>query len=434
MMVEYLHSSSVDTRLWVDKYHPKGANDLIGNEETARKLKDWLEIWNDVHLRKKVKLPLTKANVGAKAVLLSGPPGIGKTLLAHLLTRLFYYDILELNASDMRDKAEINRILSEAVSSKALSRPSFFQHMKSKDSTYSFPSSFIAPRRVVIMDEVDGMSAPDKGGLLELIKIIKISKIPIICICNDRQSLKLRGLANICYDLRMMRPTKSRITQRLVQIATQEGLQVEANAVELLVEQSGNDVRQALHTLQMCAMSGQSMIYQDLKDCMHCMEKDKIIRQSSFDACLSILSGGKRGGFEERYNSFFIDYSLMPLLIQQNYIDSAKCGIFSSMQMNDIQKMEQLSLAADTVSELDLIESKIRGFEQHWELLPSQAALSVKVGFQVQGSQPFPFFPAWLGKSSTTLKKQRLIEEIVHHTSLSVRQVLVCISSFVIAL
>eukprot|EP01040_Poterioochromonas_malhamensis_P013676 gene13676-15073_t len=322
----------------------------------------------------------------------------------------------------MRDKAEINRILSEAVSSKALSRPSFFQHMKSKDSTYSFPSSFIAPRRVVIMDEVDGMSAPDKGGLLELIKIIKISKIPIICICNDRQSLKLRGLANICYDLRMMRPTKSRITQRLVQIATQEGLQVEANAVELLVEQSGNDVRQALHTLQMCAMSGQSMIYQDLKDCMHCMEKDKIIRQSSFDACLSILSGGKRGGFEERYNSFFIDYSLMPLLIQQNYIDSAKCGIFSSMQMNDIQKMEQLSLAADTVSELDLIESKIRGFEQHWELLPSQAALSVKVGFQVQGSQPFPFFPAWLGKSSTTLKKQRLIEEIVHHTSLSVRQ------------
>lgn len=226
----------------------------------------------------------------------------------------------------------------------------------------------------------------------------------------------------------MMRPTKSQITQRLVRIASEERLQVEANAVELLVEQSGCDIRQALHALQMWAISGQSMTYQDLKDRVHRIEKDKIVRQSPFDACLTILSGGKRGGFEERYNSFFIDYSLMPLLIQQNYVDSAKSGIFS-MQMNDIRKMEQLALAADTVSELDLIESKIRGFEQQWELLPLQAALSVKVGFQVQGLQAFPFFPAWLGKSSTTLKKQRLIEDIVHHTSLSLGQVLVCVSS-----
>ena len=44
------------------------------------------------------------------------------------------------------------------------------------------------------MDEVDGMGAGDRAGMAELIKLIKTSKIPIICICNDRSSQKVRSL------------------------------------------------------------------------------------------------------------------------------------------------------------------------------------------------------------------------------------------------
>ena len=47
---------------------------------------------------------------------------------------------------------------------------------------------------VLIMDEVDGMSSGDRGGVAELISLIKITKIPIICICNDRYSTKLKSL------------------------------------------------------------------------------------------------------------------------------------------------------------------------------------------------------------------------------------------------
>ena len=36
------------------------------------------------------------------------------------------------------------------------------------------------------MDEVDGVGAGDRGGINALIQIIKNTKIPIICICNDR--------------------------------------------------------------------------------------------------------------------------------------------------------------------------------------------------------------------------------------------------------
>jgi hypothetical protein len=114
---------------------------------------------------------------------------------------------------------------------------------------------------------------------------------------------------------------------------------------------------------------------------------------------------------------------LVPLLIQQNYIDSSKNGIFRNPALDDSIKMEILSAAADAVSDIDMIGSKIRGQDQHWELLPAQAAFSVKVGCHIQGFQPFPSFPAWLGKYSATSRKYRLTKEIVHHTALSIGQV-----------
>ena len=45
----------------------------------------------------------------------------------------------------------------------------------------------------------------------ELIQMIKRTKVPIICICNDRQSMKVRSLANYCFDLRFQRPRVEQI-------------------------------------------------------------------------------------------------------------------------------------------------------------------------------------------------------------------------------
>ena len=46
-------------------------------------------------------------------------------------------------------------------------------------------------KSVIIMDEVDGVGAGDRGGIAALIKVIKNTRTPMICICNDRQSQKL---------------------------------------------------------------------------------------------------------------------------------------------------------------------------------------------------------------------------------------------------
>jgi hypothetical protein len=57
--------------------------------------------------------------------------------------------------------------------------------------------------------------------------------------------------------------------------------------------------------------------------------------------------------------------------VEQNYIDSARNGIFKSSG-TDAMKMEQLSRAADTISDMDMAGSALRGQDMHWELLPMQ--------------------------------------------------------------
>jgi replication factor C subunit 1 len=264
-------------------------------------------------------------NPGAKAVLLSGPPGIGKTSVATLGARQVGYEVLELNASYTRYARSVTEQLSDVVLTKTMT------------------STETMGKRLVIMDEVDGMGGSDRGGIPELIKVIKTSKNPIICICNDRQSQKIRSLANHCYDLRVRRPTKSQIANRMIAIAKGEGLDIETNAAELLVEQVGNDIRQVLNTLQMWRAQSTHMKYTEIRDRLKTIEKDKVLRQTPFDACLSILGGSKNASLDERYNSFFIDYSLLPLMIQHNYIDSAKSGIFRS-DLDEGVKMDQLAL------------------------------------------------------------------------------------------
>jgi len=52
------------------------------------------------------------------------------------------------------------------------------------------------------MDEVDGLGAGDRGGVNAVIQVIKNSKTPIICICNDNSNRKLMSLKNHCYQLK----------------------------------------------------------------------------------------------------------------------------------------------------------------------------------------------------------------------------------------
>ena len=142
---------------WVEKYRPKTFGEVIGQGEGILKIKEYFE-----------KFP----NVKRKAILLGGGPGIGKTTLVHVLKNETNSEIFELNASDLRNKKSMNERLKPVLEQ----------------------TSLFNKKKLILVDEVDGISAVDRGGLSELIQLIEDSNYPIICTANDPWSSKLSAL------------------------------------------------------------------------------------------------------------------------------------------------------------------------------------------------------------------------------------------------
>lgn len=115
-------------------------------------------------------------------------------------------------------------------------------------------------RHVLIMDEVDGMSGnEDRAGVGELILLIKKTRTPIICICNDRQAQKIRSLSNYCYDLRFHKPQVAQIRGPLMSIAYKEGLKIGGQAMDQIIEGANHDIRQILNHLNLLTSSSKEI-------------------------------------------------------------------------------------------------------------------------------------------------------------------------------
>lgn len=141
------------------------------------------------------------------------------------------------------------------------------------------------------MDEIDGMAGnEDRGGISALIDIIKETKVPIICICNDHQNQKLKTLIKYCYDLKFAKPDKRQVSKRLVEICKSEGFDVEPNAVEFLCESVGNDIRQCLNFLELWSRKSNELKFKDIKPGYNKYSKDTGLMISNFAAAQKLMN------------------------------------------------------------------------------------------------------------------------------------------------
>uniref|UniRef100_A0A158R5J1 AAA domain-containing protein n=1 Tax=Syphacia muris TaxID=451379 RepID=A0A158R5J1_9BILA len=384
---------------WVDKYKPTTIKQIVGQngeKSPLNKLLKWLKEWPKYHLgegakQKRPKPPpwLAQADgTSFKAALLSGPPGVGKTTCASLACKELGLQCVEMNASDARNKKMLDTHVAELLRSQQILR--YFG--KSANSNYSDELT-----HVLIMDEVDGMSGnEDRAGLSQLMQMIKGTKVPIICICNDRQSSKMRNLVNYCFDLRFPRPRVEQIRPMIQTIAFQEKLKVSKEEVDEIIEASNHDVRQTIYNLQLLSRGMDKHI-----------EKKDVAMVNLFEAARLLLNAGTT--IVEKQRMFFVDYSMMPLFIQENYL----LVVSSKLQY---ERLNAIRNSAEAISNGDLIDKVIRNGGS-WSLLNEQGLFSSVVPSLYMGGylRSMISFPSWLGKNSSAVKHQRLLRQLESH-------------------
>ncbi len=198
--------------MWIEKYRVREFDSFFGNEKSRLTIINWLKKW--------IK--------GTKPLLIIGPPGTGKTSFVNSLAKLLDLDLIELNASDLRNKISLETIINPIL----------------------LNNSIFGKQMLLFLDEVDGISGRDDyGGMPFLSNILKNSDVPIIMASNSK-SFKMKDIMK-CSKLVEFRPLSSFASYMLLQnVMRMEGKHLEISEQFKIIDQSRGDARTLLNTLQ----------------------------------------------------------------------------------------------------------------------------------------------------------------------------------------
>ncbi len=198
--------------MWVEKYRVREFDSFFGNEKSRLLVINWLKKW--------IK--------GTKPLLIIGPPGTGKTSFVKSLAKLLDLDLIELNASDLRNKINLETIINPILMN----------------------NSIFGKRMLLFLDEVDGISGRDDyGGMPFLSNILKNADVPIIMASNSKSN-KMKDIIKNSKIVEF-RPLSSFASYMLLQnVMRLERKHLESSEQFKIISQSRGDARTLLNTLQ----------------------------------------------------------------------------------------------------------------------------------------------------------------------------------------
>ncbi|KAL2891308.1 Replication factor C subunit 1 [Ceratocystis lukuohia] len=403
-------------QLWTTKYAPTQMIHICGNKGNVEKIQSWLHNWPK-HKKYDFQRRGADGMGGARAIIISGPPGIGKTTSAHLAAQLEGYDVIESNASDTRSKRMVEDGLSDVMNNTSL-LGYFAGDGKDVDNKRK--------KLVLIMDEVDGMSAGDRGGVGALAKFCKKTEVPLILICNDRRLPKMKPFDLVAFNIPFQRPTVDQIRSRIMSICFREGIKIPVIALDAIIEGSNRDIRQIINMVAAAKLDQSTMDLNKGKQMSKSWEKHIILKP--WDICSRILAGGlflpsSNATLNDKIELYFNDHEFSYLMIQENYLRCRPMEVnrtgFNNPREARLKALELFDQAAESISDGDLVDRMIHGPQQQWSLMPTHAVFStVRPASYVYGSLGQPAFTSWLGANSKAGKLSRYVREIHSHMRL----------------
>jgi replication factor C large subunit len=360
---------NMDNVPWCEKYRAKCFADVRGQDLAIDKVKLFLK-----NFPKK------------RAVALHGAPGVGKTSLAYAIASEMDAEVLELNASDFRNKEKIGEIVGPA----------------------SRQASLFNKNKIILIDEVDGISAiKDRGGLAELLVLLARSAFPVIITANDIWDKKF-SLLRKSAELVAMKEVDSKVVLKIMMdVCEKENVVVSGDVLRSIAVRARGDIRAALNDLQILSKMDSQGLVKEVGD------RNK--EQSIFGALQYIFQTTEINEKMLRvYDEINMPIDDVFLWIEENLPLAYKGG--------------ELCRAIELLSLADVYRGRIRR-QRHWRFMVYEyfflgAGISSVKKYDrsgwVQYKKPSRVLKIWL-QNQRALKKKSICEKYAKACHISVR-------------
>jgi len=321
-----------------------------------------------------------------RAAILHGPPGVGKTSLAYVIAAEIDAEILELNASDLRNKEKILQIIKPASEQRSLFKRS----------------------KIILVDEVDGISVKDRGGLSELLGIVEKTSFPVIITANDIWKPSFNLLRQRCELIQLKDVDYKVILDILKIICTKENCVVSNDVLTSISIKSRGDIRAAINDLQAL---------------------------SKLDEHSFVKEIGERNKEESIFNS-------LQYVFKNASLDTKMLGIFDNVDMNIDEiflwveenipleyRKEELAKAFDALSRADMFRGRIYT-HQHWRFMVYEyfllgPGIAASKKFNRAGwtsyKKPSRILKIWLNNQRVA-KKKTICQKYAKHVHISTKR------------
>ncbi|MFX0034547.1 MAG: replication factor C large subunit [Candidatus Hermodarchaeota archaeon] len=344
---------------WVEKYRPKSIKDMalpsarMGGQRVKlaeqlmnfienfflerrrinkenREIREFNRTVIEKDQKEELKIPSEKA-----AILLEGPPGIGKTSIVYALANDLNMEVIETNASDTRTRATLERRLKETVKSRGIM--DYITESKEK---------------LILIDEIDGIyGVQDRGAIPTVIDLIENTQFPII-MCSNEYKTNLQPLYNkiLRYEVHpLAKKEVIKITQNILK--KEKITNLKDDDLELIIEKNNGDLRGVINDVQGICQGG---IEEDTKELILSLHRDNI--EEIFSLIRDLFKISTLREARNLTDKSDVDYNFLYKWINENLVLFMK----SNRELSDA--FENLSLA-------DEIFGRIR-INQYWGLLP----------------------------------------------------------------